>query len=352
VLLRRWLLLTGFGLCAVIVWVIARLPDRPADPLYSGERLSRHLYAIYVAPAFTWGRSPAPLSRREIAKIRAYNKRRMASSTALEGFGGGWGFLTITSAADRAQIPVGPEALPLITNWLASAPPTGWKLALGRRLARFVDVPSLTANHQFIAWCFLSDFPMLIEDPDLQIFLPGLTNNDAQIRQMASRALGRQIRAGMKVDKDKVIRLLFPASSYYIAADPLPDYQGPFGYNGRPPLNQEIRSIIDGIDPRRELIPLYTLEMGQIPARVGAAMELMDKPRLPKRAIPLLISNLSSTNRSVQEKCALALGAYGFEARAALPVLSNLLAHPKERVRPAASNAITAIKMESIQFAR
>jgi hypothetical protein len=345
VLLRRWVLLAGYGLCVLIAGVIARLPDRSADPLYSGERLSRHLYAIYVAPAFTWGRSPGPLKPREIAKIQTYNKRRMASSKTLEGVGGGWGFFTRTSAAERARIPVGPEALPLITNWLASAPPTGWKLALGRRLARFVDVP-LTANHQFIAWSFLGDFPTLIEDPELKIFLPGLTNNDAQIRQMASRALGRQIRAGMKVDKDKVIRLLFPASSYYIAADPLPDYQGPFGYNGRPPLNQEIRSIIDGIDPRRELIPLYTLEMGQIPARVGAAMELMDRPRLPERAIPLLITNLSSTNRSVQEKCALALGAYGFEARAALPVLSNLLEHPKERVRAAASNAITAITME------
>ena len=44
-----------------------------------------------------------------------------------------------------------------------------------------------------------------------------------------------------------------------------------------------------------------------------------------------------------QENCAIALGKYGENASSALPALTNLLAHPRARIRTAASNAIVGI---------
>ena len=344
-MLIRWLLPALCVFSALAIWTIARLPRPPANPLYNGTPLSRHLYNLYniYAPYPSRRGPPGPLTAQEIAKLRAefsvLEKKRTDSSKAL----GDRAPRVVSSPAQRAQIIVGPEALPLLTNWMATAPPTGWRLALGRRLSRFVDLPSLTRDHRMLAWSFLSEFPVLIDDPDLVIFFPGLTNSEPRIRDVAALALGRQIRAGMKVEKDKIIRHLFPVSAYHMASDQSMEYQRSFSYSGSLPSEQQIRSIIDALDPARDLIPLFTLEFGHIHARVGAAMELTDKPRYPARAIPLLITNLTSTNRSVQERCAQALAAYGPEARSALPSLTNLLQHPRERVRLAASNAIVSI---------
>ena len=343
-ILIRWLLPALCALSTLVIWTIARLPGPPANPIYRGTPLSQHLYNIY-APYPSRLRPPGPYTPQEIAKLQAefsvLEKKRTDSANAL-------GRTAAWSSPNRAEIIVGPEALPLLTNWMATAPPTGWKPALGRRLSRFVDLPSLTRDHRMLAWSFLSEFPMLINDPDLAIFFPGLTNPEPRIRDVAALALGRQIRAGMKVDKDKIIRHLFPVSAYHhMASDQSMEYKRSFSYSGPVPSEQQIRSIIDALDPRRDLIPLYTLEMGHIHARVGAAMELTDKPRYPARTIPLLISNLSSTNRSVQERCAQALAAYGAEARSALSSLTNLLQHPRERVRLAASNAIVSINTHS-----
>jgi hypothetical protein len=99
------------------------------------------------------------------------------------------------------------------------------------------------------------------------------------------------------------------------------------------------------LDPQYLYRPLLVLELGPGPERVGAAMNLADFPRFPERAIPLLITNLNSTNRAVQQNCALALGKFGAQARPALPALTNLLNHPKDFVRGAASNAITSITL-------
>jgi len=340
----RWLVLPLCALSGLLIWSIARLPRPPANPLYNGKPLSEHLYAIY-APLPVWRGLPRQPTAQERARAQAeYSKIALAFEKKRTDSGNALGRTAAWSSQNRAEIIVGPEALPLLTNWTAAPPPTGWRLALGRRLSRFVDLPSLTRDHRMLAWTFLSEFPVLIDDPDLAIFFPGLTNSEPRIRDVAALALGRQIRAGMKVDKDKIIRHLFPVSAYHqMASDQSMEYVKSFSFSGPLPSEQQIRSIIDALDPRRDLIPLYTLEMGHIHARVGAAMELADKPRYPARAIPLLITNLASTNRSVQERCAQALAAYGAEARPALPSLTNLLQHPRERIRLAASNAIVSI---------
>ena len=342
---KRWLLcllLVALGaFLGLVLWTIARLPAQPTNPLYNGVPLSKHLYTIY-GPRRAGRRAPGAYTAQEIAKLQAEETVRDNSRKALGGQGR-WGWAGVNIS--RSQIRVGPEALPLLTNWMASAPPTGWRLALGQRLSRFANLPVLAADHRLIAWTFLSEFPVMIEDPNLAILLNGLTSTEPRIRELAASATRRQLEAGMRVDKDKTMRLLFPFSSYHFTSEQPTEHYRSFSYSGRMPSEQEISSIIDRIDPQRDLIPLYTLEMGHMAARVGAAMELTQKPRHTERAVPLLTANLASTNRSVQERCAAALSAYGSKARPALPALTNLLDHPRERVRLAASNAIVAINM-------
>ena len=231
---------------------------------------------------------------------------------------------------------VGPEALPLITNWIATPPPSGWRLKLLTQLQRFFDRPDLTANRRLIALTFLAEFPLPIEDPKLTLFAPMIVSTNSREKEMSLWAVERLVHRGMKLDTNSVLRMLFPLSSFSSVT------------TASYPRSMSHSSIADGIikylDPHRDLIPLYTLEIGPVPARVGAAMELTEKPRHPERAIPLLITNLASTNRSVIETCVLALGAYGPQARAALPTHTNLLQHPRERIRLATSNTIAAIQ--------
>ena len=97
------------------------------------------------------------------------------------------------------------------------------------------------------------------------------------------------------------------------------------------------------IDPDWRHRHLITLEFGPEADRVGAAWALGNETFAPEKAVPLLVANLSSTNRALVENCAIALGKYGPPAAPALPVLTNLLAHPKLAIRSAVSNAVTEI---------
>ena len=319
----------GLSFAVIVVfcaWMVHQFHISPINPLYNGIPLSTHLVTLYGGPRIIRAK-PGGFTAQDIARMHADNKKREDSRKAL------WGVDKLPSVVTfDMPMKVGAEAAPLVTNWLASSPPTGWRLALGKRLAPWVQLPSLTTDRRLIALSFLAEFPIPIHDPYLTLFAAALTNKGPE-RFAASMALYSGLLRGMKVEKDHVLRLVFPLRSG--GSDP--------SLSGAWAVEAE---IIDLVDRDRDLIPLYTLEMGHIPARVGAAMELTEKPRHSERAIPLLITNLTSTNRSVQEQCALALGAYGAEARSALPALTLLLEHPKDRVRTAASNAVATIKRE------
>lgn len=312
---------------------------RPPDPSYSGIPLSTHLYRIYAPRQFTT--MNLPLKPQEVAKLQALEKLRADSRLAL----GLTQPIVPGYVLSGAPPPiVGPETLPLITNWLASTPPSAWRLKLGTHLQRFIDRPDLTANRRLIALSFLAEFPLPIEDPKLTLFAPIFAGTNSVEKGMALATVSRLVNRGMKWDTDAALRMLFPLSSFSGASNHSvgPRFSGIYFFPGNPRDSADL--IIRSIDPHRDLIPLYILEMGEVPARVGAAMELAEKPRHPERAIPLLITNLASTNRSVIENCVLALGAYGPQARAALPTLTNLLQHPRERIRLATSNTIAAIQ--------
>jgi len=309
-----------------------RIADAPTDPVYGGVPFSTHLYTLY-APLLSLR---IPVSAQDFAEIQAQAKKQAASRATLDMV-----FRYSGTSLAGMDLRVGTEAIPLITNWLAAAPLEGWRLSAAKRLSSFF--PNLSANRQLIAWTFLRDYPVRLGDSTLSIFHCGLTNKNRRVQTAAAQAFGQQLRSGMKVDKDVALRLLYPLSSYALSgAFDEPRYGGD-GFVWGAPMPEQVRNIVDGLDPRRDLIPLYTLEMGVVHARVGAAEELARNPRYPERAVPLLITNLGSTNRSVIESCACALGAYGPQAQSALPALQLVLEHPRERIRVAASNAISSI---------
>lgn len=309
------------AILGVVLWSVPRMIEHPENPVYGGTPLSQHLYALYGHRSII----TVPAGRARTAKgIAHYNaeaqKRR---------------------AARNALALAGAEVLPLVTNWLASGP-VAWKVNLGERLLKYdFHYPQLMADRRSMGWSFLAEFPIPISGSELfPYFATVVTNGNRTDLQNAARVMMRVIHSGNNIEVEPVLRALMPL--HYRMQETSGAAPVSVGFSW--PSAYDIGHCIEMADPQRIFRPLLVLEIGPMPDRVGAARELREYPRMAERAVPLLIANLGSTNRSVQEHCALALGEYGEKAHAALPALSNLWAHPKERVRVAASNALVRIK--------
>lgn len=221
-------------------------------------------------------------------------------------------------------------------HWLSSQPPP-WTSNLQLRLAPYF--PKINANRRQIALSFLANNRLDSGSELFPFVARALTNSNSTERLIAAAAMARIARTTNNIDADAALRALLPLSYELNDSSPVIAATGVRLYN----LNYEIDRAIEEIDPQRIFHPLLVLELGPLPNRVGAARELAELPRMPERAVPLLIANLSSTNRSVQEACAIALAKYEAQALPALPTLSNLLSHPRPRIRAAASNALSVI---------
>src|SRR5690349_20774769 len=108
--------LAAHALGVLVLWTIPQVSGRPENPVYSGKTLSEHLYTIYAVDGYI-RRSPSPMTPQEIAKFQADERKRADSRKAL-GHARGWDIWG--TRTPRNEIIVGPEALPLITNWMAS----------------------------------------------------------------------------------------------------------------------------------------------------------------------------------------------------------------------------------------
>ena len=311
------LLATGIlALVAALATFIYLLWPRYPDPIYNGVALSEHLYRLYSRPN-SIRFSSAPTAR-EIAEWQRISREREVSLKALQ--------------------KIGPEALPLLTNWLVTAPST-WRSNLHVRLTRSgYHFPKLTADRRSAAISCLAFYPTNLEDNLAPIIIPMLTNLHPGVLHSAARIIYRTAHHANDAQADAALRTLLPMSYR----------MGTVEVTSAVSFHSHAKFVIDQaierLEPNRKHHPLVVLELGPMPNRVGAARELAGNPRLADRAIPLLVANLTSTNRSVQEHCAIALSAYGENAIPALPALSNLLTSSRPRVRIAASNAIVAIK--------
>ena len=108
--------------------------------------------------------------------------------------------------------------------------------------------------------------------------------------------------------------------------------------------NNNVEFLITTLDTDGFLQNMLYLESGRPSERPAAALYFRDIRREPERIIPLLISNLAPTNSAnLLQNASEALGSYGTNAVSALPMLSNLVTHPRTYVAAAASNAIQRI---------
>ena len=312
----------ALGLAAALLVLIYRF-SLPPDPVIGELHFSEHLFRAYTRPPSPWTRQKRTPTQAELAQHRSNMVSRSSSHHALRN--------------------VGPEVLPLITNWLATDTPS-WKSNLQARLeSHGYEFPRLTANRRSIAWQFLARYPMEIGPSALPLFAIVVTNGSPADAFYAAQAISRMFQKIDHVDVESSLRILIPL--YHNLQTVTRGQTLGFEPMATPKsmLAASIERSIQQLDPQYLYRPLLILELGPVPERVGAAMNLADFPRFPERAIPLLIANLNSTNRAVQQNSALALGKYGDRARPALPALTNLLHHPRDFVRLAASNAITSI---------
>jgi hypothetical protein len=327
------LILGGAVLFAYLRW------QAVPDPTYAGVPLSVLMHRIY-------GPRPIVTAATLSNSITVWQKYNAERNTAIEALN---------------SVKPGREALPLITNWLTT-PPLSWKQKLGERLLKHnADYLNLSADRRRMALSFLSAYPIDAAPELLPCFaITAQSTNRADI-VLTIAALTRLCQSGTNIDIDAALKILMPLkySEQPEARSSLRSSQGTMDYYHLLSVStvyspHNLQRSIDSVDPARAFVPLYVLELAPEAERVGAAMELAAHPRMPERAVPLLIANLGSTNRSVQENCAIALGKYGDNARSALPALTNLLAHPRARIRTAASNAIVGISkpLEAVAASR
>jgi len=313
----------ALGLAAALLVLCYRF-SLPPDPVIGELHFSEHLFRVYTRPPMPWTRQKRAPTQAELAQFRSNTVSRSSSHHALRN--------------------VGPEVLPLISSWLATDPPA-WKSNLQVRLqARGYEFPRLTANRRSIAWQFLAQHPVEIGPGTLPFFATVVSKGSQQDLFYASQAMSRLVLNTDRVDVEPTLRVLLPL--YYKSQTLSPAGGNPFA-DRESIAAMSLYRCIEQLDPQHLYRPLLILELGPTPDRVGASMNLADFPRFPERAIPLLMTNLGSTNRAVQQNCARALGKFGHQARPALPALTNLLTHPRAFVRLAASNAITSITQPS-----
>jgi hypothetical protein len=318
------LLATGvFALLAALIAFIFLLWPRYPDPVYDGVALSEHLYRLYSKPVFSL------LARPRTAQARAEQQKEFR----------------LRELSYEALKKAGPEAIPLLTNWLSTSQ-SAWQTNLHARLLRSgYHFPRITGDRRSIALSLLVHTQL---DPQLDfapMLVPILSNLNESDLLKAAQLISRTGPRTNEMDATPALRALLPVSYKYEAAEAR---HTEYFFSSSTKI--EIDRAIESLDPKRKFHPLIVLELGPLPNRVGAARELAENPRLADRAIPLLIANLTSTNRSVQEHCALALARYRAQATPALPALSNLLTSSRERVRLAASNAISSITAKSNRF--
>ena len=340
----------GVGIFLVLVlaglWVSA-----PPNPISQGKKLSEHLEGLkHPIPAAT------AVTRWE---MEAYSER-----------------VKVTGAVLRE---LGPGCVPLIREYLKA--PAAWrgKLAdvlekaglptfdlrvnrqeIGCLAAR--QIPELTGGlimdvyacrtnaDPMVAMQARNAFSIMLEHesgreewirhhpPSLPELLQGLTNGSFGDSIFSATLFRVYARENLLPRTEEVVRMLLEAKE----KSPHSERFGGRGAGG-PIQNYHLDQCIAALDSDHTLRHILTLESGAEADRVGAAWALGNARERPVRVVPLLMTNLGSGNLSLVENCVIALGEYGAEARGALPVLSNLLGHPKPGIREAASNAMVRI---------
>jgi hypothetical protein len=335
-------LILVFVLSLSITLAIFYFAKQPHDPIYKGKRLSAHL--LQGSP--TKGSPTQPLSFSTI--LNAAFSRRFASPEF---------------AIRHAREPLtnlGPASIPLLEHWL-DAPKSRFQSRLEEfAVRRNLPWERFYVDRQQIAFSalFMISSNAAQVTPKLVRFVH--QGNDVQ-RRNAIELLSRILETASETDRKWTAtqcRVLFDSmlkegntrdvATLWLLAHLSQNYSESDKEN----LLRHIVSLQDKapwgierlIDRHGLLRNLLHLESTNDAPKVGAAMLFTENPILAERVVPLLSQALLSSNRSLLERSAYALGQYGSDAKPALPFLSNLVNHPRPAVAKAVLAAIKKIE--------
>jgi hypothetical protein len=343
---KRFALSVGASILLFALALAFYIPThRVPDPLYRGQRLSH----ILDQPTRIWS---APTGR----------------------------LITLSSNSSGSALPalqeLGPRSLPLLISWLQERD-CPFKIR-GRKLcARFrFPIPALFQCRTDVAMFWLGFIPQHASSAAPELILM-LTNPDELQSLEIVTLLDKIVETANKEDRARIAQSFLPlvppllerasrgpvsVSSSEIASlltKTLP--YGRFNSTQRESLLRQIMASTANGSPwtfdrlADRLDPDYTLRnelllRSEIPIKQSSAAEFFrSNPVKPDRIIPLLRSCLSSTDYTLIEQSAKALGAYRTEATNVLPELRALLRHPSSYVVNSASNAIMVIDRSSGQ---
>ena len=363
-------------LCLVVLSVGYAWFTAPPDPVYDGKHLSEHLFIYYARRAPGW-----------------YKGQKVTDADFQK-------FRTEWEASKEVLRNLDEQSIPLLRAWL-NRPAWKWAPKAAAVLTQVgLHPPSLRLNRQLAACDVLQWNPEVSAAllPDVREFFAS-TNAylhsastaafTAALYDPAARAalvqggagsssdLLQALRAGtreeavysaglfwaackekqvpnaeellpqiIEIGRQRASETLPPANTFIMLPIPAMKEIGEFRTRSSGlKTTSFLYNAILLIDPDWRHRHLLTLELGPEADRVGAAWALSNTPTEPEKAIPLLMANLSSTNRALIENCAIALGKYGPPAEPALPLLTNLFTHRKLAIRMAASNAISQIRV-------
>lgn len=290
------------------------------DPSYRGKRLSTILLAV----------NPSGFSR--------YSRQRIV-------YGGAGPDVEL---AREALDGLGPKAVPLVQHWLHSEQPN-WMVRLATKYPKSRWIPQtwrVDLREKALLAAMLS--PTVGRGVFEDVFIC-LTNTPLSALAQGAIAEIVETNPGIfarsaQIEREGFVRQILVMQRELI--QPTGYYVRPAGASPRRNTSIDLMSlqhVLDVLDAHYSIRSLVILERGEEPAKVGAAKRVIEDPVMARRALPLLIKNLQSSNRSVIEACANSLATYGPAASNALPYLSNYLSHPKAYVSGAASNAIARI---------
>lgn len=320
---------------ALIISVVALCHRAAPDPIYKGKRLSAYLNAALLPPRF---------STLPVAQLPAIlNQRNEKLKEA-----------RVVAAA------LGPEAIPLLGEWLMKPRFAGWvqgwlQRATSHPKLRWLRPEWLNSDRRTVALIVARAvaehcvplIPMLREQ---------LSDGDRTAALLFEEMLN-----SLPVEESRrIVRANSELIEWY-SADPFGDKTGLLSALVRYYPREEAEIMIRGIfpfrtpnnsvlqtasslDPEGAILNRLFLEDGSPKEKFDAAIFFRDKPRQADRVVPLLAANLdcAASANLIQNVCG-ALAAYGTNAASALPLLTNLLACRKPEVVEAAGNAIARI---------
>lgn len=275
------------------------------------------------------------LAYRPSSREPSYNGRPLSYWVAVLGEPPGVGTSPDTEReqATNAIVHIGAAASPFLVKWIQFDPPS-WKRMLASGLVRFAHGKELAyrlidptlANGTELAFTILGPRAMPAFDDLCRLF----NANNSQTAIPAARALACLGTNSLPLLLTAVTNANHPA--HRVALDAI---------SRIPDLGQAAQQVVP-------VFANYLIPTNSTSDQILAIVTLSKLNAVPEASVLALVSCLKSTNSTTKIFSANTLGAFGEQATAAIPALTNTaLTDPDSYVRTVASNALNRINPQS-----